>query len=265
MYKLKILSATDLWQDRRRLSELRKAVERHRPGVVALVGDFLTPQPGAEQVAIPAMARQIAALPVEHLVCVRGENEGAAWINFARAWPHGDRPLVALNGTAYTAGPLVMIGFPCAMGSDKFWRRTLPPEGNVVTLDPAQAGRKRLPKGWLGQVLERFGPPARSLWLMHEPPTLQLGNITSCNTAWGRAVRKHSPLLTISGHDRHGPIIAQRWLAQMNSSFCLNLGQGLPELSYALAEFAFESEETPAVPLGMTVEAFPPRPDSACS
>jgi hypothetical protein len=52
-------------------------------------------------------------ISVKDIVFVRGNHEDSNWIEFVAAWPHGRRPLHALYASAYTVGPLVMVGFPC--------------------------------------------------------------------------------------------------------------------------------------------------------
>ncbi len=258
MRTVRVLAVSDLWQNRRQLEELRAAVTHHRPDCVAFVGDILAPKAGVEHASLSETARQLALLPAEHLVFLRGENERENWLEFRHCWPHADRPLVALHGTAHAVGPLVIVGFPCRLGSDASWRRALPKQGNVVLLDPFQSGRKRLPRtsAWLPQLLEQWGQAGRSLWLMHEPPVKALANDSTYNPVWGRAVQKHRPLLVVSGHDRHAPVIHRKWLSQIGASYCVNPGQGLPQLSYSVAEFSFESDE-PSLATTMLVEVFP--------
>src|SRR5713101_804590 len=105
----RILTVTDLHQLRVLYDGLQKAVERHKPQIVALVGD-----------AIDANLDQYCDIPKAE--CARR-----------------------------------LASLPCALG-DEIWylhgRESVPLETDL----------------WFPQILRRFGPASRTLWLMHEPP-----------------------------------------------------------------------------------------------
>jgi hypothetical protein len=134
MTQLRVLTVTDLRQDRRRYHALAGAVEEHRPDVVAVVGDFLEPRHREGQLSIIEATRLLAQLPVADVVFCRGDREGFNWFDFKFNWPHAMRPLIALYGRAHVVGPLALLGFPCHVGSESPWACTMPRKGNQVIL-----------------------------------------------------------------------------------------------------------------------------------
>ena len=235
MSTIRILTVTDLHQVRVLYGGLEKAVERHHPQIVAMVGD-----------AIDANNDE-ATLPCDEVVFVRGNHEADGWLRFAEAWRGTGRGLNALNGEAFVCGSLVIVGFPCALG-DELWylegRESVPLEADL----------------WFPQILRKLGPASRTLWLMHEPPkgtwlTSETG-IMSVG-AWRRAVERYSPWLTVSGHDHSTPHRRSLWRDTIGPTVCLNLGQKMDgPLHYALIEASFNAMK-PSLPALMTVTAYP--------
>ena len=261
MITLRVLTVTDLHQSCALGEALLRAVQAHQPEVVAVVGDGLgLAEEHAGRFTTWAWARFLAALPVEHLVCTRGNHDQEEWGTFVYAWPHQRRPLLALHGTAHTFGPLVVVGFPCHTGWDAPWREMLPKTGNVVTLDPTQSGRKSLPgktSRWLRPLLRQLGPAGRTLWLLHEPPlAAPIAHSRTCNPEWTAAAARHQPLLTVSGHDHDTPRRNATWHTRLGESLCVNVGQGGATLRYTLIEFTFPAA-TPCLPARIVVRAFP--------
>jgi len=246
---IRILTVTDLHQLGVLYDGLEKAVERHKPNIVALVGDAIDANTG-QYCDIPKdeCARRLASLPCDEVIFVRGNHEDDGWLPFARAWRSTGRPLHALNGEAFVCGPLVMVGFPCALG-DELWYL----EGrNSVPLDTNQ---------WLPQILRKFGPAARTLWLMHEPPKgtwlITDEGVMSGVRAWREAIERYSPWLTVSGHDHSTPHRRMLWRDSIGQTVCLNLGQKMDgPLHYALIEASFDTAK-PSLPGCMKLIAYP--------
>src|SRR5260221_6363297 len=143
---IRILTVTDLHQARVLYDGLEKAVERHKPQIVAIVGDAIDANddkycdlPKAE------CARKLANLRCEEVVFVRGNHEADGWLPFVESWRSTERPLRALNGEEFVHGPLVIVGFPCALG-DEMWylegRSSVPLEAEL----------------WFPKILRKFGP-----------------------------------------------------------------------------------------------------------
>lgn len=172
---------------------------------MAFAGDVLHAEGfnAGTMLTVVECAHAICFLPVEHLVFVRGNYEDDDWPGFIEQWPSLKRSFHALYGSTYTLGPLVIVGFPCAVGWEDPWRQSLPNSGSQLPCEWWQVGRKRLvPKSrkWLEPIYREFGSAAGTLWLMHEPPTDQtISNSISGNHDSNRLVRKFQPLVTVSG------------------------------------------------------------------
>lgn len=192
--KVQVLTVSDLHQRQALIRDLSRAVGTQKPDVVAIVGDVLESLECdvVNQLSALECANQLADLPVEHLLFIRGNHEDANWTEFVTAWPHEERMLVGLYGASYTVGPLVIVGFPCLMGSEFAWCAHLAAGSNKMELVPARS-RAELPadhKLWLPQLLRHTGPAGRTLWLMHEPPTwFPLATPHTSNPEWTRAVK----------------------------------------------------------------------------
>jgi hypothetical protein len=200
----------------------------------------------------------LAALPVEHLVFVRGNHEDANWTEFVAAWPHEQRPLVALYGTSISIGPLVIVGFPCMTGSEFTWCAHLNAKSNLMELAPPKH-RDEMPiefERWLPQLMRQVGPAARALWLMHEPPVARpVASDHLSNTEWRAAIERFQPYVTVSGHDHITPLKSNRWNSHTGNTICVNVGQGSSELHYCVLDVEFEEAEP--LPRKISIEAFP--------
>ena len=238
---MKILTVTDLHQRPGLYSQLAQAVAEHKPDVVACVGDFLDgefPRPKEPLLSSIDAALKLAALPCK-VVFTPGNHEDLEWDDFELAWKATGRELHALHGTAFSFGPLTMIGFPCWLGSDTHYRR-----GREL--------RRYLPEFWLPKLLSRTGAAGRTLWLMHEPPTPELANYNAYEPTWKDAIEEFMPLLTVSGHDHSTPFRTGIWNVNIGRTVCINAGQRVyPQpgrLVYCLLEFKFASDH-PALPV----------------
>jgi predicted MPP superfamily phosphohydrolase len=87
MLDLKILATTDLHCVGNLYVELGAAVDKHRPDVVALVGDFLDAL-GSEhkQLTTANCAKALAALPCKNIIFTRGNHEYDNWSEFEGTW-----------------------------------------------------------------------------------------------------------------------------------------------------------------------------------
>ena len=258
---IRVLCATDLHQSVIQYQALHQAVLEQKPNVVALVGDFLHfwNPPVWELLPVAECAEKLAELPAEHLLFVRGNHEDQNWGSFVSAWPHQRRELTALYGSAYTVGPLTMIGFPCLTGDESHWCKHLSGDRKRMKLNP-ESGVPSLPvdtEKWLPKVLEQTGPAGRTLWLMHEcPMALPISRPDIFNPAWTDAVEKYSPLLTISGHDHDTPRGNNTWHDRYGDTVCVNAGQAKRTFHYVLVDFEFPAA-TACLPTRVKIRAFP--------
>src|ERR1044071_202748 len=111
-----ILTAADLHRSSNLYSQLQAAVIRHRPDILALVGDFLdATDDHAGKLSTEECAQALSRLPCPEVVFVRGNHEDSAWFTFAEAWNQSGKELHMLDGKALAYGPLVIVGFPCLM------------------------------------------------------------------------------------------------------------------------------------------------------
>jgi len=260
---IRVLTVADLHQSRRHYRWLASAVAEHKPDLITLVGDCLgleLPATLADHLSVEETAEALSGLPAQHLLFVRGNHEQEDWQRFVAAWPFDRRPLVALYGSAFTLGPLVIVGFPCKVGWEGPWCQTLYKHGNGVVPDPAHSGRKVLPvdpAGWLPRLMRQTGSAGRTLWLMHEPPVARpIASPATYNPDWTDAVERFRPLLTVSGHDHHTPLEHGTWHTKLGDTVCVNVGQDATDLHYGLIEFEFRQEQ-PCLPTRVIVRAFP--------
>ncbi len=259
--RVRVMTIADLHQSSAHYRKLPKLVREHKPDLVALVGDFLGAfeDESSKQLSIKETVGLLSQLPTR-LVFVKGNHEEENWGEFVHLWPHDRVPLVALNGTAFTLGPLVIVGFPCDLGYDEAWYASLPKLGNTVTMVPGHSGRPGLPSDpaqWFPRLLRHHGAAARALWLMHEPPVgAPLGGERTRNESWTEAIEQFMPQLVVSGHDHEAPLKHKKWHHRLGSTVCLNVGQSPKVLHFCLLDFEFDTEK-PGLPSRVTAKAFP--------
>jgi Icc-related predicted phosphoesterase len=246
---VKVLTATDLHQVKAKYEGLAAAVKKHHPDVLALVGDFLNMIGGVEdRFTLEECADFLSRLPCRNILFVRDNHEDANWWEFAEAWSKTSRSVNALHGETFSAGPMLMVGFPCAMGDENAFlgsREPLPEEPNI----------------WLSKLLREHGPAMRTLWLMHETPTgtrlSQKGTVVDGNPDWNGAIERFSPWLTISGHDHQTPLKNKCWHYKIGQTVCVNAGQSdSGPLHYCLVEAEFIGNRI-SLPSKLTVTAYP--------
>ena len=228
---------------------LSEVVSRHKPDMVALVGDFLHAfDDNKGRITVEDCAGQLSKMPCAEIVFVRGNHEDEAWWNFADVWNKSGRPLHALHGQVFTRGPLTIVGFPCNMGDETAFIGDREP----LAYDSDE---------WLPEVILPAGRAARTIWLMHEPPSgtplSKRGSIVEGNPEWVQAIKRFSPWLTISGHDHRTPIWSGRWHYRLGQTTCVNVGQtDNGPLHYCMVEAEFEGV-SPSLPTRMAVTAYP--------
>lgn len=239
---IRILTVADLHQSARLHSQLAAAVDRHRPDVLVLLGDFLdVPGTGTGMLSVAACGDAIARMQVPEVVVVRGNHEGWNFLEFSEAFTSTGRQFRSLHGEHLTHGPITMIGFPCLLGDETAFTLHKPP---LPTCSD----------GWLPHLVRRIGPAARTLWLMHEPPTgtplsVSSGPISG-NRDWTNAIHRFSPRLVICGHDHLTPLKTGRWHYRIGDTVVVNVGQPHdPEVHYLLVE---------ALPTGSSLGAMAP-------
>lgn len=244
-----LLTVADLHRSAGLILDLREVVARHKPDMVALVGDFLHAFDDNEgRMTVEDCAGLLSKLPCAEIIFVRGNHEDEAWCHFAEAWNKSGRPLHALHGQVFRCGPLMILGFPCHMGDETAFIGDREP----LAYDPDE---------WLPEVILPTGRAARTLWLMHEPPSgtplSKRGSVVEGNPEWVQAIKRFSPWLTISGHDHRTPIQSGRWHYRLGQTTCVNVGQtDNGPLHYSLVEAEFESA-SPTLPTRMAVTAYP--------
>jgi Icc-related predicted phosphoesterase len=254
---VRVLTVSDLHQRIALLNDLSQAVETHAPDVVAIVGDVLEAihVDAAQQYSAAQCANRLAALPVEHLLFIRGNHEHLNWGEFVCAWPYSRRSLLALYGTSYTVGPMTLIGFPCHTGSEFVWCRHLEAQRDCMKPAPDH-DRLELPvehDRWLPQLLRETGPSGRTLWLMHEPPiAAPLASKQLCNPEWAAAIKRFQPLVTVSGHEHH----PTAWHATLDTTVSVNIGQAEDSLRFCVLDFHFVSDRA-GLPAKVEIVAYP--------
>jgi Icc-related predicted phosphoesterase len=249
MEQVKVLTATDLHLKPTLYDQLGFAVEKHKPDVACLIGDFLD-RPDENQhrynsITPKAAAKRLAALPCEVVFVIGNHEKKDSWAAFFKAWKATGRKLNVLHGTCASFGPLKIVGFPCEMGG-------------VQEYDGVQRLTTKHYNGWLPQVLWNEDVAAHTLWLMHEPPIPELGEEWAVNKTWREALELYRPILVVSGHDHLTPLTSGVRTASFGPvTTCVNVGQTVSPiagpLSYCLITFEFASR-TPSLPSRTTVE-----------
>ncbi len=225
---VRLLTVADLHQRRPLYDHLAAAVEEHEPDIVALVGDFLNEwQHGGNFLSLDEASRRLTALPAQDIICVRGNHEDANWLDFIPG------RIQSLNASAFSLGPLVVVGFPCLLGDETWFLEG----GAGVSPDASE---------WFPKLLRQYGPAARTLWLMHEPPDLTRLSMRSGplrgNPEWREAIERYSPLAVVSGHDHQTPWRAGYWHDRIGDTVCLNAGQSNETLYYFVIDASFEKK-----------------------
>lgn len=244
--KIKVLTVSDIHSVAALLDDLRHAVERHRPDILACVGDIVDFEGSGQGMIPPAeCGARIANLPVSQTVFVRGNHEHDNWHDFAAAWRGVRQNLVTLHGEAFVHGPLVIVGFPCLLGDEDAFRGDRP----ILEVEPDT---------WLRPLSNRFGAAMRTLWLMHEPPLgtplAPESGVIAGYQEWMSAVEVFAPKLVVFGHDHSTSRRKKIWNHKLAcGTTCINVGQDSP-LRYTLIELTFESEK-PSLPARIEVAA----------
>ena len=251
MTAVTVLTATDLHQSRQLYADLRKAVAGHQPDIVAIVGDCLHAGEDMDgRLTLAESAAILASLPCNHVVFVRGNHEDENWLEFAECWHRLGRPLATLNGEVFQFGPLVLVGFPCLLGTEDYF---------IAPREPLPCPDEE----WLTPLLDKHGLAARTLWLMHEPPKGTILSRSSGplagNSIWTQAIERFAPRLVVFGHDHDIPIRISNWHCRVGNSTCINVGQtSTGPLHYTVVTAKFSAME-PNQLLEITVTAYPVR------
>ena len=243
-----LLTASDLHRSKKLYEQLRIAVTKHRPDVLALLGDFLDATNDDEDGKWSAedCAQFLSRLPCPEVVFIRGNHEDSAIWTFGRAWQESGKEFHLLEGKCFAYGPLTLVGFPCLMeyGDGLF--------GDF----PSDSER------WLPKLIRPFGPAARVLWLMHEPPhstpLSQSAGPLSGHVEWMEAIERFFPKLVIFGHDHTTPTRQGQWHHTLsNGTVCVNVGQSTNgPLHYCVVKMEFTSA-LPSLPNCVTIMAMP--------
>ena len=100
-----VLTVADLHRGKALYDLLGTTVTRHRPDILALVGDFLDATGEQERkLTTEECARLLSRLPCPETVFIRGNHEDSAWFVFAEEWKASGRELHLLEGQAFTYG-----------------------------------------------------------------------------------------------------------------------------------------------------------------
>jgi len=243
------LTVADLHQSRKLYADLAQAVDEHKPDVVAVLGDCLHMGEDMEaRLNVEECAGALSSLNCKDEVFVRGNHEDENWLGFAKYWRRSTRPLTTLHGEVFKIGPLVIVGFPCLLGSDEFF---------INPREPLPAN----PEEWLLSHMKEYGESAQILWLMHEPPRgtilSQDSGPTAGNQEWTAAIKRFAPWVVIFGHDHHTPLENKRWYCEVGSTTCVNVGQTDHEkLHYSVIK-AKCTDAPPSLPSEVSITAYP--------
>jgi Icc-related predicted phosphoesterase len=235
---IKVLTVSDLHSVKCLYSDLREAVDRYQPDILACAGDILDADATSSDMFPPdECARIISSLPVQKIVFIRGNHEHWNWLDFLKEWRKSGKEIITLHGEAFQHGPLVIVGFPCLLGEETPFRGDRP----FLEIDPIP---------WLREISRRFGPAMRTLWLMHEPPRgtplAPESGVIAGHYQWRDAIEHFNPLITVFGHDHRTPIRKNLCTARIGETLCINVGQDAP-LRSTLLTFHFDSEK-PSLP-----------------
>lgn len=241
--RVKLLTVADLHQSPRLYRELLTAVRFHRPDIVALLGDFLNVDEDAACRLTPTECAQWLNLIPSEVVFIPGNHEAYVLDGFVNAWRSTGRDFHLLDGQAHVHGSLMMIGFPCFMT-------------RVCDASPEDLQRR------MRHLILKHGPPARALWLMHEPPFdggTALATIAEPGTGcreWFNLVDLYAPKLVIFGHDHHTPLKSGQCRCRCGETVYVNTGQNQDgPLRYCVAEFTF-AKAAVGTPTSFIVGAF---------
>ena len=244
-----VLTVADLHQSRKLYADLVKAVDEHKPDVVAIVGDCLHMGEDMEaRLNVEECAAALSSLHCKDVVFVRGNHEDENWLGFAKHWRRSPRPLTTLHGEVFKIGQVAIVGFPCLLGSEEFF---------IDPREPLPAN----PEEWLLSHMKEYGEAAQTLWLMHEPPRgtilSQNNGPTEGNQEWTDAIKRFAPWLVICGHDHHTPLENKRWYCELGSGTCINVGQtDHGPLHYVVIK-AKLPEQSPSLPSEISIAAYP--------
>ncbi|XHR27219.1 MAG: metallophosphoesterase [Chthoniobacteraceae bacterium] len=227
---MKLLSVSDLHFNRALFAGLDRAVAKHNPDILAVVGDtaaFFEPPKG---VLDPTEAARLLAETAgkRPVVFVRGNHDREdPWRQF---WSHRRHTWVLLEGSGCDIFGVGFVGFPSEYNSD--------------TLDLLE---------WRAWLLKLPVSQQRGVWLMHEPPTDEIADWQCVASRWRYPIRRFAPVLTLSGHDHSTSLRTCRWRAHVGDSVVVCAGQGNARLRYIVADI---DPRPGAAPVLRSVERF---------
>src|SRR3954464_12755900 len=105
--QIKVLTVTDLHQDRSLVDQLESAVQKHAPDIVAFVGDFLDfNEVVPNSYSVSDLARKLSGLKTKETLFLKGNHDFPKMDEFAEAWSKsGGLPLNVLDRGVFTLGP----------------------------------------------------------------------------------------------------------------------------------------------------------------
>jgi len=255
----RFIITADLHQNIAKWRDLARAVEQEKPRFVLIAGDLLPKDGGFDG------QRKFFPVLADYLTAMRGSGETTVLTFFGNDDFHPLEPLldvlaakglcVNLNGRVHREDGLVFCGmnyvrdYPfgykhwCARDGDyiacsqQFCGQglTMDERGNFVPLQNLVDYLFAKPS--IGEELHRLaeqlrpGEMARSIWMVHQPPTglgmdicgdgRQVGSPTI-----SKFIQDNQPLLGCSGHIHESPYQAGgRWLAQVGRTIWVQPGQ----------------------------------------
>lgn len=253
---MKVLTITDLHQSPVHFATLARVCSEQEIDLVCLVGDFLdVGEDRAGLLTTEEVIAQLVALPVKHLIIVRGNHEENNWYEFVDKWPHSQRQLITLHGTAHICEGLTIVGFPCNMGDSQPWLDALPETGNITSNNfPRKRQQSLSYEEWLPKLMQQIGTAGRTLWLMHQPPvTKGLCLPQEFDFDWTDAIERFKPLLVISGHSHSEPIVNNQWYVDHEGTICVNAGQAA-KTRYCIIETNVQHN---ALPTHLVITQYP--------
>lgn len=232
----KILTASDLHLHHGLYHQLEQAVAKHKPDVLALVGDFLDGRfPRPPGLLSPSAAGWLLSnLPCQ-VVCVRGNHDDAEMPDFMDGWNQDRPPLLALHAEMVVVCGIHITGFPCWLGDECIY-------AEIAIQRPFRKGAGRnVTLDWLDAMINRHCPSlTRSLWLMHEAPVTGIASRIAVCDDWRPLIESRQPDVVVCGHDHSTPIVTGVWNVRHGRTWIINTGQAhSPEslLRYCLLEF----------------------------
>ena len=238
-----LLAVSGLRQSQSKYKQLVEAVEQHEPDVVVVCGDFLEHSrlEVRDRISVESCSSILGGLKCHELILVHGLRDTSLLNQFKGAWQDDGLELCLLNRRAKALKRAVAVGFPPRLKSD----------------DSCQKRFHEF-RQWFSPILETHVAAARTLWLLPEPPALDMHQFPQSRREWRKAIDKFLPRIVLFGCGLNVPIRDERmlWLTK-REMLLVSLGQPIEApLSYCMMELMFMGD-VPCLPSEVTATAYP--------